>query len=318
MAKNETRRRIEQRILVAIAWWCSVTTRLVPWPVLRTLSDLLAYVAMLISPRRQRLAEANIAASFPDLSPAECRGIRRRSVRNATRTMLELFKLAALTKEQLGRLVVCEGGEPLHQAVAEGSGVLVITGHFGSWELLGAYLSEFVAPVTIVARDEGRGPTERFLNQARRAHCLEVIGRNDARRMLRVLRSGGMLGILPDQHAARGGQLLDFLGRPAWTFTGPAYLAARAGARVFPTFCVRDFAGPFRVEVWPEVVLAHTGDDEADVTENTRRINAAIEQAIRAHPDNWLWLHNRWKEPRPRRGRPPASEETSAASDSSS
>jgi len=296
MAKSQTRRQIEQRTWLLVVRWASLTAGLLPLPMLRAVADGAAYLIMLVSPQRQRLAEANIAASFPELSPAECRGIRRRSVRNIARTLLEMFKLRSLSREQLDRLVVAEGGDPLLQALREGSGVLFVSAHFGNWELMGAYASEFLAPLTVVARDEVNGLSERVLNEARRSHGMSVVGRNDAREMLRVLESGGLLAMLPDQHAAAGGRvLLPFLGRPAWTATGPAQLVRRTGARVFPAFCVRSFKGPYRIEIHPEVEVVCTDDPEADVLENTRRISAAIERVIRSYPDNWLWLHNRWK-----------------------
>ena len=295
MPKGPARRRLEQCACSLLVRWASLTAALLPLRALWAVADGAAYTVMVISPRRQRMAEANIAAAFPALSPAECRGIRRRSVRNLTRTMLEMFKLPALSKEHIGSLVEGHAFEPVREALGQGSGVMVITAHFGNWELMGAYASEYLAPLTVVARDESNGGSGQVLNRLRRSHGTHVVGRTDAREMLRVLSAGGLLAVLPDQHAASGGQLLDFLGRPAWTFTGPAQLAARTGARVFSAFGVRDFGGPFRVEVGPEITLVSSGDRAADVTENTRRINAAIEGAIRAHPDNWLWLHNRWK-----------------------
>jgi len=295
MAKNPLRRRAEQLGFLLVARTGRFLARLLPLRGLWAIADGLAAVVMAATPKRQRLADAHIAAAFPALSAWERNGIRRRSVRCIARSMLELLKLPVLSRDELGRLVIAPDLTPVREAAERGHGVLLITAHLGNFELLGAYLSDFVAPVTVIARNAAESSTTSLVNTARASHGVSVVGREETRQMLQVLGSGGVLGVLPDQHAARGGILTEFLGRPAWTFTGPALLAGRTHARVFPVFLVRDFAGPFRLELYPEVVLARSDDREADVIENTRRINAALEQAIRDHPDNWLWLHDRWK-----------------------
>jgi KDO2-lipid IV(A) lauroyltransferase len=113
--------------------------------------------------------------------------------------------------------------------------------------------------------------------------------------MLRALRSGRILGILPDQHAAGGSIIVDFMGRPAATAVGPATLAARTGAPIIPAFCRRRPDGDFEAVIYPPLPLVNTGDREADVRANTILVNQALEREILAHPEQWLWLHRRWK-----------------------
>jgi Kdo2-lipid IVA lauroyltransferase/acyltransferase len=294
--KSPMRHRLEQSLSAGGASLAN-SLAVLPLRSVRRLADAWAQVVMAASPRRQRLADENLAAAFPELPPAERRGIRRRSVVSVCRTMLELLKLPRLSATDLEDLIETDDLEPVREALREGNGVMLITGHFGNWELLAAHLSHQVRPLTVIARDASHPVTASLINRARESHGIKVIGRRDTREMLRVLNSGGVLGMLPDQHAAEGGMLMEFLGRPAWTFTGPALLASRTRARVFAVFCVRQFEGPFRLVLLPEIRLASTGDRDADVVTNTRLINGVIEQAIREHPDNWLWLHNRWKRP---------------------
>lgn len=257
---------------------------------------------MVLFPRRQRLAAANIAACFPELSAAEVRRIREGSVRNICRTMAELFKLPTITPAELLALTDTSDAAALLACVRDGRGVVAITAHFGNWEWMGAVSSalmpELAIPITVVARDAPHGVTAGLINQARQSHRMEVLGTDDLRSMLGVLRRGGILGILPDQHAVASGVKVDFFDRPAWTFSGPAVLAGRTGAAVVPTFCPRLPDGTFKLLVLPEVVMVDTGDRDRDTEENTRRINAAIETAIRMYPDQWLWMHNRWKDRR--------------------
>jgi Kdo2-lipid IVA lauroyltransferase/acyltransferase len=295
--KRPLRHKLEQSGWALVARFASGLTRL-SLRTIRATADAWALLVMAAAPKRQRMADANLAAAFPELTRAQRRAIRRRSAMSIARTMIELLKLPRLSKEDLAQLIVTPDLEPLREAVREGPGVLFIAAHFGNWELMAAHLAHQVTPLTVIARDASHSVTASLINRARESHGTKIIGRRDTREMLRVLTSHGMLGMLPDQHAAEGGMLLEFLGRPAWTFTGPALLASRTGARVFAGFCIRDFDGPFRMVLLPEITLVNTGDRDADVVTNTRLINATIEQAIREHPDNWLWLHNRWKQPR--------------------
>jgi len=297
--KSLWRRRIEQSVIAALAWLTSLAVRYLSFRGIYWVADAFANVIILLFPRRIRMAERNIAATFPELSRQECRAICRRSVKNIVRTMLEHFKLPYLSAHEVKQLLTGSDLQPMKKALEEGASVILISAHLGNWEYLGAYVSSQVAPLTVIARDAAHPVVAGLINKARQTHGVTVLGREDLREMLHVLHNGGVLGILPDQHCAQGGALLKFLGRPAWTFTGPALLAQRTNARVFAAFCVRHFdSGALEVLLWPEIELVNTGQRAQDVLVNTQRINNAIEEAIRAYPDNWLWLHNRWKNKR--------------------
>lgn len=298
--KSQTRRRLEHLFVARVMRRGKRIARWMPLRTLRGLADVLAYLAMAVTPRRQRVADANIAATFPAMSAAERKRVRRRSTCNVMRTMLETLKLSSLSPAQVDALIEPVDLTAVREAHREGRGLILVSAHFGNWEVLGAYVAHLLGGVAVVAREGGDARKNALINDGRERHGVQVLGRNDVLAMLRLLKSGGALAILPDQHAADGGVQMDFLGRPAWVFTGPALLAQRTNARVFVGFCVRYGNDPFRLEVFPEVQLADCGDRDADVVENTRRINRLIEQAILAHPDNYLWLHRRWKAQRPR------------------
>lgn len=300
--KNPLQRRVEQAIVSRIALFTSWWARKLPLRTVWAIADACGAVIIRLFPSRRRLAEKNLAATFPELSEAERSRIFRDSVRNICRTMAEVFRLPALTPEDLRQLIKAPDLSPIREALEAGEGVLIVSAHYGNWEWLGARLSaDLPVPFTVIARDAAHNLTSSLINASRESHGMRVIGRQETRRMLKALHSGEMLGIVPDQHASQGGELLDFLGRPAWTFVGPATLAMRTGARVFPCFCVRTFGEGFVLEVQPEVKMVDTGDRAADLTENTRRVTAAIERAIRAHPEQWLWLHDRWRPEQPQK-----------------
>jgi KDO2-lipid IV(A) lauroyltransferase len=209
--------------------------------------------------------------------------------------MLELLKLPYLTAQQIHDLVHARGLEHLQEAQARGQGVILVTAHYGNWELMAAMLADRGLPITVIARDSQEPFTASLINRARASHGIVVLERDDARAMLRALRANCVLGILPDQHAADNAIIVDFLGRPAATAVGVATLAARTGAPVVPSFCRRRPDGTFEALFYPPLPLVQSGDREADVRTNTILVNQALEEQIRAHPEQWLWLHRRWK-----------------------
>lgn len=293
MPKSRTQHNIEQAIVSRVAAAGSWLARRLPLPVLHTLADGFAVVIMALFRKRQRLADASIAATFPEMSGRQRDAIRQGSVQNICRTMIELLKLPALSPDDIRRLVKFDAG-PMIREMLKDRGVILLTAHYGNWEWFGARLSQEV-PITVIARDAAHDLTAKLINEARASHNMNVVGREDLRRMLTVLRNKEVLGILPDQHALQGGILLNFLGRPAWAFTGPALLAARTGAMILPAFPVRQPDGTFICEVMPPLELQQTEDREADIVANTQTILDAIGDAIRRHPEQWLWLHDRWK-----------------------
>jgi Kdo2-lipid IVA lauroyltransferase/acyltransferase len=293
--KGRLRRAIEQFVISRIAWLFGRLVKGMSLRACRRVADSFAWLLGVFFTRRMRLADRNIAAAFPEMSPTQRKAVRVGAVRNIARTMIELLKMAWLSPEELAQLVRFEGLERIRAAREQGRGILLLTAHYGNWEVMGAALTPEFGQLSVIARDAPHGLTATLINQARERHNMRVLAQTDVREIVTTLKSGGLLGVLPDQHAAAGGVLLDFLGRPAWVFTGPATMAMRTGAAVVPGFCVRGADGNLIAQVGAPIEMADTGDREADVLENTRRISGAIEQAIREHPDMWLWLHDRWK-----------------------
>ena len=294
--KSPVRRAAERALTRASSGLFSVLVRLLPLGSLRRLADGAAWLIRTVVPSRQRIAVDNLRRVFGDRYPdREYRALAAQVTRGICRTMVELLKSRYLSAEQVRRLVRTEGLEHLRAALAPGHGVILLSGHYGNWELMGELLAESGFPVTVIARDSGERFTASLINRARASHGIEVLEREDARSMLRALRGGRILGIMPDQHAAGGSIVVDFLGRPAATAVGPATLAARTGALVVPSFCRREPDGTFLCVFYPPLPFVATGDREADVRANTILVNQALGQEIRAHPEQWLWLHRRWK-----------------------
>ncbi len=270
--------------------------RVLPLSWLRVIATGLAYLIYLFYPSRQRLARENIRKVFGDrFSASQRRRIALRSTINICKTMVELFKMRYMTPEQVKALVSLEGAEHLHQVLAENRGAVVITAHFGNWELGGARFTAEGFPVTVIARDSDEPVTALLINQARQHHNIQVLQREDIHEMIRALRNNRGLGILPDQHAAAGGIKLDFLGRSAYTATGPAVLSRLAGCAIVPFFTRRLPNGTFHSQVLPPLALPQTEDREQFVRQLMQQINDIISEQIRCYPEQWLWLHDRWK-----------------------
>jgi KDO2-lipid IV(A) lauroyltransferase len=244
---------------------------------------------------RRRLMERNLRRALPDASDEEIRRIARLSVVNICKTMAELVKMRWMTGDEVKELITLEGREHLDAALAKGKGVLLITAHYGNWELCGGLLAVLGYPMNVIARDASQDYTRDLVNDARRSKGVKVFGRWDARELLRALKNGECVAILPDQHAAEAAVRVTFLGRPADTATGPITFARRTGAAIVPGFTERLPDDHFVVRLLPEFTPVDTGDRDADLLTNVQRLNDVIGEHILQHPEQWLWLHNRWK-----------------------
>lgn len=244
--------------------------------------------------RHRRLAVANIRVGL-GLDPAAAARIARASFENIGRTLAEFALAAGRIDELLARFEL-EGLERLHAALAAGRGVLVVSGHCGNWELSGARLAREV-PLTSIARAMSNPLVEATVTGQRRAAGVRTVDSSDAaREVLRILRRGEAVGVLLDQNASRGERVfVNFLGRPAATNFGLAMLALKSGAPVVPAFSARDAAGRHHGWIGEPIPPATEGERGSRIGVTTARYTAAIETWVRNHPDQWFWVHDRWK-----------------------
>ncbi|MFQ5354015.1 MAG: lysophospholipid acyltransferase family protein [Thermodesulfobacteriota bacterium] len=211
-------------------------------------------------------------------------------------TLLEVMSTPWLKKRDLTGYVEAEGLPVLEKALKRGKGVILFTAHLGNWELQAAWYAIMGYRGDVVVRDMDSPLAARLMEWMRTRHGQTmVLKKRSMRRLLKTLSRGGMVGILLDQNVARvEGVFVDFFGVPACTNKGPAMLAAVSGAAVIPTFITRRQGG-HRVTIGPEIELLRSGDKDRDALENTARMTAVIEQAIRRNPGQWFWVHRRWK-----------------------
>ena len=258
----------------------------------RRLGDL-AYAAL---PRRRRLATANVGQAFPSLAPAARRRIARRSFQHLGMVFAEGCFVLRHPIERVAGQVSVEGLEHLSAAVERHGRALVLTGHLGNWELLTLCPVLTGYPLTVVARALDSPSLAAWADRLRRAAGVEVVDKREALRpVLEALRQGRLVGVLLDQNASRReGVFVPFFGRMASTSRAVAVLALRTSTPVVPAFTRRVGPGRHQITIQRALELPDTSDAQA-IEGLTARCTAVIEEAVRASPEQWLWMHDRWK-----------------------
>ena len=279
---------------------------ILPWKVGVALGGGLGAVAFVSLPSARRRAAAHLVMAFPSCVKDADRGrIARRSFANLGRSLFELLMLSCRPHTPIERLCAVEGEECLKAALANGRGVIFLTGHLGNWELMAALVTRRGYPASVVATPLYDYRLDRLVIDVRAAQGVHTISRgsrSSAKHLLSCLRRNAILGMLIDQDTDVEGVFVPFFGRSAHTPAGAAVLALKTGAAVVFGFILREGAYRHRLIIRGPVELIRTGDHARDVYENTALFTQEIERSIRAYPEHWVWMHNRWKR------RPPSPE----------
>ena len=271
-----------------------------PRPAAVSLGLLLGRIVCSLPGGLKRTGEINLRIAFPEKSEAERGQLLRGSFENLGRLLGEFSQLPRATPAALRELIEYDevGLAHLREAEKNGRGIIFLTGHVGSWELLSFGWSALEYPISFLVRPIDNPRVEEMIEKIRTRFGNRAIDKKSAaRQALRVLREGGTLGILSDLNShPHEGVFVPFFGKLACTTAGIATLALKTNAVVIPTCAVWDkqkkryfFHGDAPVEI------IRTGDSRKDVELNTARFAAAMERIIRLYPDQWLWIHKRWK-----------------------
>jgi KDO2-lipid IV(A) lauroyltransferase len=297
---------MRERLEYAAAWATLKCLGLLPRAAARWTAARCAAVLFRIRPEWRRVALFNLRLAFPEWSEAERAGVVNRMVRNLGWLLAEFAHLPRTTRANIERAIIQDDFENFLAAERQGRGVLVLTGHLGAWELKSFAHALYHKPIHFLARPIKNRRVDALINRYRGLSGNRSIEKNDsARAVLRVLRGGGTVGILADQNTTPAEAVFaDFFGIPAATTAGLARIARRTGAAVVPVHSYWDPAlGKYRVRYEPALDLAQSTDEEADVLAHTERFNRTLEGFIRRFPDQWFWVHRRWKNRPP--GEPP-------------
>lgn len=282
----------------AAAWLLLKIIGAMPRPLARFVGARTTALLFLMRPRLRAAANENLELAFPDWTDKQRRAAIRGMVRQLGWMAAEFAHFPKHTKENIDRIILLDGFENFANAQARGKGVLFLTGHMSAWEMAPFAQALYGNPLHFLVRPIDNARVDALVTRYRCLNGNQPIDKNQsARAVLKVLRDKGTVGILADQNTQPSeGVFVDFFGILASTTAGIARFALHTGAAVVPVFVHWDQPSrKYRLSFYPEVELVRTGDDATDIRENTQRFTCEIENYVRRHPDQWLWVHRRWK-----------------------
>ncbi|HEX8907289.1 MAG TPA: lysophospholipid acyltransferase family protein [Longimicrobiaceae bacterium] len=246
---------------------------------------------------RRKVVEDNLRHAFPERGEAWIHATARAAYEHLGRESAAILRLSKLDRRAIVERTVPVGWDELHDALAEGKGALLVTGHYGNWEIAAATVASRGTPISAIVRRQGNLLVDARLDELRRNLGVETITQKEApSRVPRLLRKNQVIGIVGDQDARRAGIFVPFFGRLASTHRGPALFALKLDAPVFACVARRLPGRAVRYEVSGQrVPVVRTGDLEADVRTLTAELAARLEGEIRKAPEQYFWFHRRWK-----------------------
>lgn len=277
-----------------------------PRPLARAFCESIALLVYVAHRRLRSVGLRNLDLAFPEKSRQAKTQILRRLFQGLGRQLAEFALFPRYTKENASQVAIYEGFQNFAAAQACGKGVLFLTAHFGGWEI-GSFVHSLNGhSMNIVVRPLDNPYVDAMVDGYRTLHGNSTFGKQDfARGLLTAMKRGEVVGILMDTNMTPPqGAFVDFFALPACTATGVARVALHTGAAVLPAFTIWDRElGKYKIHFDPPLPLVSTGDDEADAIANTARFTKVIEDYAARYPEQWLWVHRRWKTRPP--GEPP-------------
>lgn len=245
---------------------------------------------------RRKIVQRNLRGTFPEKSPEEIDSLARMVYRRQVLNIIEVLRISLIKdKADASKLLDIDGDEFLEKTRNAGKGGVVVSAHFGNWELLGVCTGMLVTPMNIVIKKLKNPFIDARMNALRTQNGNNVIDKRNALRTgLDILRQGGVVTVLGDQSDPKAGFMTEFLGRRATAFLGPSFLALKAGVPIFIGMCRRQKNGRYLVEV-EEVMTSDLSGSKKDVEELTQRYTRIVERYIYLYPEEWFWMHDRWK-----------------------
>lgn len=262
------------------------------------IGGILGKAAYYILYKEKRKTLKNLSLSFPEANEKEIRKIGRACFSNLGKGLFELINLPKLNKDNIDRIVNIEGEEYINHVLKKGKGYIFVTGHIGNWELMGAAFGMKGYKVNVIAAPLYDSRINELLIKQRAFHNVRVIqrGAEDVKReIIKALHNNESLTMLIDQDTKVPGVFVDFFGRKAYTPSGAASIAMRTGAPVLMGFIKRLPDNTHKIQIKEPLKLINSGNKDADIEANTALFTKMIESEIKKDPDQWVWMHNRWK-----------------------
>ncbi len=289
---------MRENLEFAVVWTLVKLLGVLPRRWARALGASVGAAAYRLLGRLRKVGLTNLELAFPEKTDAERERILRSLYRNLGWLLAEFCQMQRYKPEKTQGFLRYEGLEHYLAARDRGKGVLIVTGHLGAWELSSYFHSLMGHPMSMVIRRLDNARVDRLVNGIRCLYGNRVLHKDDfARGLLGAMRQGETVGILMDTNMTPPqGAFVPFFGHLACTASGMARVALKTGATVLPGFMVWEESEQKYVLRFGEAIeVIATGDDERDVLENTARFTAVIENWVRKYPEQWLWVHRRWK-----------------------
>lgn len=252
--------------------------------------------AFVVNRKRRVIAYANLKAAFAaEKSPAELRAITKRVYINLIQSFTEILSLTKVNKAYVNKYVEVVNMDRIENAGRSGCGTILLTAHFGDWELSSLVSAMKDFPITVLAREQKMKRLNELLNRLRESKGCKVVRKGMSTKLIfRELYKKNMVGILSDQDAGRGGTFVNFFGRPTSAHIGPFEIAKHTDSIILPNFIVRT-NGPFHKLYLEEYIEMKDINTEEGIKNSLQRYMSLLEKYVRKYPDQWLWLHKRWK-----------------------
>ena len=288
---------LRYRLEYALAWVLLKFVGVLPRPLARAAGISIAWLVYFLHRKLRRVGKRNLALAFPEKTPHERAKILRGVFTSLGRQVAEVCRFRTYTRENVSKTVVYEGFENFERALARGKGVLFLTAHLGAWELSAFAHSLYGYPLSLVMRPLDNPYLDRLTRHYRTMHGNKAVDKDFARGLIAAMRKGETVGVLMDTNMIPSqGVFVDFFGIPACTASGIARVALKTDAAVVPGFTIWDpELKKYRLRFDPAVKLIRTKDRESDVVANTGLFTKIIEDYVRRYPNQWLWVHRRWK-----------------------
>jgi KDO2-lipid IV(A) lauroyltransferase len=289
---------MKEWLAYAVAWSVLKLVGLMPRSAARLTGAMVARTLLRLTPRLRKTAEFNLRLAFPEWTDDRRLGVIHAMTRSLGWMAAEFARLPRYTRKNIEEIVVLDGQENFLEGQRRGRGVLFLTAHMGAWELSSYAHALYGYPLHYMARPLDNRRLDALVNRYRGLSGNAPIYKNEsARAMLKILKDAGTIGILADQNTMpQEGVFVDFFGAPACTTAGIARVALHTGAAVVPGYAVwDDRLRKYRLRFEPPLALIRSGDLERDILENTQRFAKVTEEIIRRYPEQWVWIHARWK-----------------------
>lgn len=294
MPRNKWKDNIVYRIVLVFSWVCRILPR--NWAM--GLGSAIGKFLYRILKKRRQIALNNLQIAFGNnFAETRRQEICKASFINLGKTLIEFMRFPKLSTENIWREVTVYGREHLNSALEKGKGAIVFLPHFGNWELLSLVYGVLIPNrAKAIAFPLKNVRLNDLIWRYRQLFSLELIPRKNAvRATLRALKNNDAIGFFADQNAGDQGIFIDFFGKPASTAKGPVSFALKTGASLLFSLDIRQPNDQHHIHISPPIHLESSGNFEQDVELYTGHLMKQLEKYIQEYPDQWLWLHNRWK-----------------------